>query len=125
MGQGCAVVPSAVVDHVGGASFAGKSDFAEFLMARNQWWVLIKNIPTALLLPAVLGYAALQLMSAIARPNAHRRRGLKEALARTGEFLDSRRRVQSARKISAGRMNRWLSWSLGAFLRKESPVRWR
>tara|TARA_R110000868_G_scaffold37288_4_gene132074 strand:+ start:388 stop:1377 length:990 start_codon:yes stop_codon:yes gene_type:complete len=120
-GYGCAVVPTAVIDHIGGASFVGKSDFAEYLIARNQWWVLIRNMPTLLLIVAVPGFALIQITAMIKSRRPARLKGLWESLRRTREFLPSRRHIQTKRKISALQVARYLSWNPCDFRRKTSP----
>jgi GT2 family glycosyltransferase len=118
-GYHCAVVRAAAVAHVGGASFKDRSDFADFLIARNQWCVLVKDMPAALLPLAVLGFFAIHLLSAARRPRIARLRGLGAGLRRTGEFLAARDTV--ARTVSLGALLRWLTVDPRAFLRKDSP----
>jgi GT2 family glycosyltransferase len=122
-GHPCAMVRAAVVDHVGGASFEGKSDFADYLIARNQWWVLIRNMPTALLLLAVPGFLAIHLVSALKGFRGARVRGLWEGLRRTGEFLPARRQIQGARTVSIGAMCTWISFRLSHFRKRLSLTR--
>ncbi|MDX2224410.1 MAG: glycosyltransferase family 2 protein, partial [Rhodospirillaceae bacterium] len=100
-GHQCAVIRDAVVRHVGGASFEGKSDFAEFLMARNAWWTLVKNMPGPLLALAAVSHLAVNALSWLKGGPRARFRGLREGLARTGEFLATRREVQSRRVVGA------------------------
>ena len=121
-GADCAVVPAAIVSHVGGVSFEGLSDFAAFLIARNQWWVLIKNMPFVLLCFALPAFALLQLVALVKHPGSARMKGLCAGLACTGEFLTSRRevRLQRSQEANAGR---WISWNPIAFLKKTSLVR--
>jgi len=121
-GAECAVVPAAVVAHVGGASFEGLSDFAAFLIARNQWWVMVKNMPFILMCFALPGFLLLQLIGAIRHPGSARMKGLWEGLGRTGEFLRSRRAIQGARSGQAN-AGRWISWNPFAFLKRTSLVR--
>lgn len=121
-GAECAVVPAAVVAHVGGASFEGLSDFAAFLIARNQWWVLVKNMPFTLLCFALPGFVLLQIIGAIRHPGSARMKGLWEGLRRTGEFLRARRAIQGARSAQAN-AGRWISWNPRAFLRRTSLLR--
>jgi GT2 family glycosyltransferase len=123
MGHHCAVIREAVVKHVGGASFEGKSDFAEFLIARNAWWTLLKNMPALLLPIAALGFLAINLISAVRGRSPARRRGFWEGLKQTGTFWAARREVQGRRVISSAEMAQWLTWSPGAFLRKVSITR--
>lgn len=120
MGHQCAVIREAVVRHVGGASFEGKSDFAEFLMARNAWWTLLKNMPALLLPITALGFVGINVISAIRGKSAARRRGFWEGLKQTGAFWSSRREVQNRRTISPAEVAHWLTWRPGAFLRKRS-----
>lgn len=122
-GHHCAVIRAAVVDHVGGASFTGLSDFAERLTARNEWWTLVKNMPFGLFVVGAAGYLAIQLISAMRSGRAARLAGVREGLTRTGEFWRSRRDVQRQRKLSVLDLSRWLTWQPRAFLRKESPTR--
>ncbi len=121
LGHGCAVVPSAVVDHIGGASFVGKSNFAEYLIARNQWWALIRNMPALLLVIALPGFVLIQCMAMIKSPRRARLKGLWEGLRRTGEFLSSRRHIQSRRTVSTPHLARCLSWNPRDFSRKRYP----
>lgn len=121
-GHECAVVSAAVVHHVGGASFEGLSDFAAFLIARNQWWVLVKNMPLTLLFFALPGFLALQILGLIRHPGSARMKGLTAGLARTGEFLADRRKIRRLRSTEAN-AGRWISWSPAAFLRKQTLVR--
>jgi GT2 family glycosyltransferase len=121
-GAECAVVPAAVVTHMGGASFEGLSDLAAYLIARNQWWVLVKNMPFILLCFALPAFAALQVAGIIRHGRSARMRGLTAGLARTGEFLASRRQVRAQRSPEAN-AGRWISWNPAAFLRKASLVR--
>lgn len=122
-GHQCAVIRSAVVRHVGGASFEGKSDFADFLIARNGWWVLLKNMPMPLLLIAAPAYLAIHLISALKGKHPARGRGVWEALGRTGEFLVSRREIQAKRTISPADTAHWLTWRPSAFMNKVSVTR--
>lgn len=122
-GHRCAVARSAVVDHVGGASFVGKSDFSDFLVARNQWWLLVKNMPTLLLIAVMPGYILMQVYALIRNPTSSRMKGLREGLAQTGKALRARRKVQLDRKISTLEVNRWLTWNPFDFRKRISNVK--
>ncbi|MHB1207972.1 MAG: glycosyltransferase family 2 protein, partial [Rhodospirillaceae bacterium] len=124
-GYQCAVIPRAVVRHVGGSSFKTRSALMQFLIGRNQWWVLLKNMPLVLLPFAVPGFFAVELLASLRGHRPGSLRGLWEGLRRSGEMLPTRRGIQAKRKISLGQLCRWLSWNPLAFLRKESPVRSR
>ncbi|MGE3475617.1 MAG: glycosyltransferase family 2 protein [Rhodospirillaceae bacterium] len=121
-GAECAVVPAAVVAHVGGASFEGLSDFASFLIARNQWWVMVKNMPFTLMCFALPGFVLLQILGAIRHPGSARMKGLWKGLTRTGEFLRARRQIRAERSPAAN-AGRWISWNPLAFLKRTSLVR--
>ena len=119
-GHKCGIVKTAVVDHVGGVSFEGKSDFAQYLMARNQWWVLIKNMPAALLVLILPCFTVMQFYSFIKNPRSARMQGLREGLGRTTEILKSRRDVQSTRTLTVSALSHMLNWSFGDFKDKVS-----
>jgi GT2 family glycosyltransferase len=120
-GADCAVVPAAVVSHVGGASFEGLSDFSAFLIARNQWWMLVKNMPFALLCFALPAFGFLQLIGLVKHPASSRMKGLWAGLMGTAELLKSRRAVREQRSPLAN-AGRWISWNPVAFLKKTSLV---
>lgn len=122
-GKQCAVVPAAVVSHVGGASFKELSDFAAFLIARNQWWVLIKNMPSALLIVSLPGYFLLQLIGVLTHPGSARMKGVWAGLCGSVPFLRTRRDIQKNRTTSAWEIGVWLSWNPRHFLKKISVVR--
>lgn len=122
-GHQCAVIRAAVVRHVGGASFTGLSDFAERLIARNEWWTLIKNIPLPDLLIAIPAYLAVQLVSIWRGHHPARVEGLREAMRRTGEFWASRAAIQRTRAISPRQIRRWMTIDPRLFLKRASPTR--
>ncbi|MGA0606181.1 glycosyltransferase family 2 protein [Phenylobacterium sp. VNQ135] len=115
-GEATALVPSAVVRHVGSASSGGsKSEFALFHGYRNRFWVLVKDTP-ALLLPLVLP-AHLLSAAYIATRKPNRRylgvtlRAYRAALAGLGPVLRARRVVQRARRSSALDIARAMTWN--------------
>lgn len=122
-GHQCAVTPRAVVTHVGGASFKTRGALLQRLIGRNQWWVLLKNMPFPLILLAVPGFFAVEALAALRGHRPGSLAGLMEGLRASGEMLASRRRIQSSMKISVGALCRWLTWTPRAFLRKASPVK--
>lgn len=122
-GEQCAVVPTAVVAHVGGASFQELSDFAAYLIARNQWWVLVKNMPWPLLVVALPGFWLLQLIAAVKYTGSSRMKGLGAGLRGTWPMVRSRRQIQKTRSIGAFEMARWFSWNPLSFARKISLTR--
>jgi GT2 family glycosyltransferase len=122
-GYECAAVSTAVVRHVGGASFKTRSEMMQFLIGRNQWWVLLKNMPLPLLPLAIPGFFAVELLAALRGHRPGSLRGLGEGLRRSGEMLATRREIQAKTRISLAHLCRWLTWNPLAFLRKTSPVK--
>ena len=120
-GYHCAVAPRAVVNHVGGASFKTRGALLQSLIGRNQWWVLLKNMPLILLPLAIPGFFAVELLAALRGHRPGSLRGLWEGVRRSGEVVAARR--AAPRKISVAGLCRWLTWNPLAFLRKSSPVR--
>lgn len=121
-GAECAVVPAAVVSHVGGASFEGLSDFANYLIARNQWWVLVKNMPFILLCFALPAFTVLQIIGFMRHPTSPRMKGLWAGLKQTRTFCADRTMIRRQRSPTAN-AGRWISWNPAAFLKKKSLVR--
>lgn len=120
-GHQCAVIRAAVVRHVGGASFDGLSDFADRLTARNEWWTLIKNMPMRVLIFAAPMFVLIQIASAIRGRHSARVAGVREALARTGEFWASRSPRQ--RSITLSQLLSWICMDPRLFLRRTSVMR--
>ncbi len=120
-GYACAVMPRAVVSHVGGASFKTRGALLQSLIGRNQWWVLLKNMPLILLPLAIPGFFAVELLAALRGHRPGSLRGLWDGVRRSGEVLAARRAVR--RTISVAQLCRWLTWNPLAFMRKRSPVR--
>ncbi len=122
-GYRCGVVRDAVVNHVGGASFEGLSDFAERLIARNQVWMLIKNMPVRLLIAILPGYILLQLFAFVRRPLSPRMKGFWEGLKGMGPMWRSRSVIQSKRQVSFKEIAAWLSWNPAEFRDRISKVK--
>lgn len=120
-GAECAVVPAAIVSHVGGASFEGLSDFANYLIARNQWWVMVKNMPFILLCFALPGFALMQVIGLLRHPTSARMKGLWAGLKQTRAFCADRAKIRRLRSPDAN-AGRWISWNPAAFLKKISLV---
>ena len=118
-------VPNAVVEHVGGASFEDRSDFADHLIARNQYWVLLRNMPWAILPASLLGFFALNVIGALRHSGSSRIKGLKEGLIATAHIIEERKEIQKSRCVSTGEILRWLHLNPRAFFQKRSPVKGR
>lgn len=102
-GYTCRFVPQAVVYHKGGATI-GKSPAWFYLMRRNQLWVLIKNMPAALMrryFPQILFY---NLTSLIYHPAKGRGKlicsAYRDAFAQLPAMRCKRKRIQRARRAS-------------------------
>ncbi len=99
-------VSSAVVAHVGGAA-AGKesADFAVYYGHRNLVWCLFKNMPAALLPPALLAHFGQSIVVGIALVLRGRARGFVKAKWHAVEGLPKcwrkRKAVQAQRRIPA------------------------
>ncbi|MCB2106678.1 MAG: glycosyltransferase family 2 protein [Rhodobacteraceae bacterium] len=122
-GHACAVIPDAIVHHVGGASFEGKSELADFLITRNAWWTLIKNMPWPALIFAAPAYIAIQVLSLIKRYRRSRLKGLREGFARTPEFLRARGNLDTPRRASFIQLMRWISFRPSAFFERRTLTR--
>jgi GT2 family glycosyltransferase len=126
-GGRCIQVPDAVVRHVGGSGAGRASDFARYHSARNRIWLFVKDMPAPLLWPLLPGFAALNLALlawALARGHGGATwRGMRDALNGIGPVLADRRRVQAARRVSARRIARALSWSPIRLLARRADVR--
>ena len=109
---------------MGGASFEGLSDFANYLIARNQWWVMVKNMPFILLCFALPAFGLLQIIGLVRHPRSARMKGLWAGVKRTKEFCADRRHIRRRRSPEAN-AGSWISWNPGAFLKKRSLVRGR
>jgi GT2 family glycosyltransferase len=115
-GEPTLLAPRAVVRHVGSASSGGRrSEFAVFHGTRNRFWVLIKDTPL-MLMPLVLPLH----FAAVAFISSHRanRPQLKTILKAYGaaisdlpRVLRDRAAVQAARKVSAWRIARSMTWN--------------
>lgn len=125
-GERTILVPRAVVRHVGSASSGGpKSEFAVFHGSRNRFWVLVKDTP-GLLLPVVIPLHILAIVLISTRREGRKQartlmRAMGAAIAGIGPILTSRRKVQAARRVSAWRIARAMTWNPND-LRGRRPV---
>ena len=122
-GFNCAINTKAVVEHVGGASFEGKSEFATYLMARNQWWMLLKNMPGLLLILALPGFFLIQSIGILKNPKSARMKGVWEGLCNSRNAWMKRRVLQQNRKLSSLGLSRWLSWQPRDFFNRRIRLR--
>lgn len=117
-GHRCLYVPSAVVTHIGSASFGVESDFTVYQVHRNLVWSHFSNMPGRLFwkyLPAHILANLVFLAYYTARGQARAIWSAKiDAIAGLPEALRKRRQVQRNRRVTpgeiAGLMDRgWLS----------------
>ena len=115
-GEPVLIIPSAVVRHHGSASSGGPaSGFAVSHGTRNRLWMLIKDLPTPLLVPVLLAHvAAVSLQCALARSDpaaAMTMRALIKGCQTASTPWRSRRSVQAARKASVLDILRAMTWN--------------
>jgi len=122
IGHECAVVSSAIVEHIGGASFAGKSELSDYLISRNLWWVVLKDMPIALLPISVMGFVAVRLLSSLVNPRRSRLKGLWDGIRATGDALKARRDIQRQKTTSTAEIMRIISFWPPAFLARKTVV---
>jgi GT2 family glycosyltransferase len=102
-GYECWYAPRSVALHHRGATAAGRHEFAFFLPFRNRWFVIVKNVPGALLVRRghriLVGEAHWWLQ---ALRNRHARRLLRaygEVVQRWPRLREKRRQVQALRRV--------------------------
>lgn len=115
-GERVAVVPDAVVAHVGSASSGGpRSDFALFHGTRNRLWVFVKDTPPLLFwatLPLHLAATALLFARHAARGELSAPwRGFAAGVRGLPQVWAARREVQKARKAGSGAIAAALAWN--------------
>lgn len=123
-GGSCVFVPSAVVEHVGGATSSQVSGFARFHGTRNAVWCFVKNMPAPLfwgLLPCHAVLMAAMLARALVKGHGGVvASALAAAIKGLPQVWKDRRFVQSSRKISWREVAATLAWSPTALLRRDA-----
>jgi GT2 family glycosyltransferase len=119
-------VGDAIVHHAGGVSgSAAPSGFAAYHGMRNLIWTFVKNMPAPLfwlLLPGHVALVTLMLLRAVWQGNpAPVWRGLRHALEALPEIWAERRRVQTARRVSAWQIARAVHWAPWRLLDRNPP----
>lgn len=108
-GVRCLQVKDAVVHHIGSATTNATSDFVLFHGMRNAFWVFIKNMPIAFmvpLLPLQLAFQACYIIRAVRRQQGFTAfQAFRAALAGSDERLKDRWKIQPTRTISL-----WALW---------------
>lgn len=102
-GLQCWYVPSAVAFHVGGATSSKVSGMRHALLARNAYWLILKNFPVRVAArngPALVFVLAHRFYRTFRE--GHRRRAIAamlQSLRATPAMLRKRHRIQSSRRI--------------------------
>ncbi|MHB1739391.1 MAG: glycosyltransferase family 2 protein [Actinomycetes bacterium] len=99
------LVPTAVVYHTGGVTSARLPGLKSYLSTRNAWWLLVKNLPTPLLVP-VLGRFCVVSTARLLSDAGHGRlgsalRGHRDGMAGLRRILRARRQARSLRRTGA------------------------
>jgi GT2 family glycosyltransferase len=126
-GSDCVLVGDAVVHHVGSAVTGRASRFSVYHGYRNRIWTFWKDMPPALLWPClplfVLAHLPLLVRAARLKRLGAGLRGMRDAVLGLPSFLDARRSVQRARRISAGTLAGALVWSPFGVVRRVPGLR--
>lgn len=130
-GYRCLYVPDALVRHHVGASFAKVSGLAVGLARRNMVEVLLKNMPTSLLLrhgAPMVGYLMAGDLKWVARGHAREvLRARWQNVRRLPRTLAKRREIQRSRTIEAREVDRLLTpggmrWLIQAAVQRLRPT---
>ncbi len=126
-GVRCLQVKEAVVYHVGSATTNATSDFVLFHGIRNAFWVFIKNMPMAFLIPLLplqLAFQACYILRAIQRKQGFvALRAFREALAGTDERIKDRSKIQKSRTISLRELWKSFTVSFDVIRHRKGDVR--
>ena len=112
----CIQSARAKVDHISSGISGRASDFAVYHGTRNRIWTYYKNTPGLIMLISGLAFLALNLAlltwSAF-RPGRFKPtvRGIRDGFAGIGEFKQSRKAVQSSRRIKALSLLGLMAWN--------------
>lgn len=104
-GFDCRYVPSAVVYHMGSATLgAGLTDFTRYHLWRNTVWLIVKGLPTSVLMRHLHQLLAGQLINLAVAARDRKlniwARAWHDALRELPRVLRCRRRIQRARRVS-------------------------
>lgn len=120
-------VASARVLHEGSGITGRRSDFTLYHGHRNRVWTFVKNMPAALLWPALpfhllLNVALLVRFIQLGAGRAYWR-AMHDAVRGLGPVLKKRRAIQSARRAGLYEIARALTWSPLRALRRGAVIR--
>lgn len=114
-GYRCLYIPSAVVEHVGSASYGKRSDFAIYFGHRNLVWTFFKDMPTPLLwcylpwhIAANVFFLIYYFLRGQARPIWKAKR---DALLGLKNALQKRKAIQRTRNVSLEDLTRVMDHS--------------
>jgi GT2 family glycosyltransferase len=112
-GLQCWYVPSAVAFHVGGATSSKMSGMRRALLARNAYWLVLKNLPFHVAArngPALVFVLIRRFYRTVREGNAKRAgAAFVQAVLETPAMLRKRRQIQSDRRICDEDLERILS----------------
>ena len=120
-------VARARVHHEGSGVAGRRSDFTLYHGHRNRVWTFVKNMPAALLWPALPFHLLLNLALLVRfiqlGAGAVYWRAMKDAALGLGPVLEQRRAVQRARRARLSDIARVLTWSPVKAIRREAVIR--
>jgi len=119
--------PDAVVAHVGGGVSGTRSAFADFHGARNRVWTFLKCMPPVLFWQMLLPHLVLSALAVTAAALRGRGlaawRGFVAGLSDTHDVLQTRRRVQRARKTRTLDIAGAMTWSPDVLITRRPVLR--
>ena len=119
--------PDAVVAHVGGGVSGTRSAFADFHGARNRVWTFLKCMPPVLFWLMLLPHLVLSALAVTAAALRGRGlaawRGFVAGLSDTHDVLQTRRRVQRARKTRTLDIAGAMTWSPDVLITRRPVLR--
>lgn len=115
-GWECVLAPTARARHVYSATAGMFSPLKQRLLGRNRLRMVIRCLPTPLLLaclPSILAYDVLAVTYAVLRRQPDMLAGRFMALAEWPQLLHQRRHIQARRTAPLGELARWIEPPLG------------
>lgn len=126
-GQPVVLVPSAIVDHVGSATFGVRSSFALYHGTRNRLWTYVKNTPPLLFWLGLPLHVAITLTLLVVRLRTGDAgpvwRGLRDAVANLPEIWRSRRESLAQPRARSAHLLRLMTLNPAGFLNRTMVIR--
>ncbi len=127
MGRRSVQVRSACVRHVGSAVTGEGSDFARYHVARNRFWMVLRDTPGGLMwvvLPSFLAFQFIRLLVApLVGDGMIRVRAIRDAMIQLPAVLRQRNGLHSRRRANALNIARAMTWSPYKLLTGTTDVR--